>query len=164
MTPSRAPRPLVAWSPPLAPRSSPALRSPPAAARRPAARHPARRLLRARGGSTAVEFGLLALPLLLLVAGIMDCSRLVWTHLALQVAVEQAARCAVIDATSCGTPAQVQSYAASMMLAPGVTAASFSYAAAACGRQVSASMSFAILVPGYLPASIPLTARSCAPA
>ncbi len=123
----------------------------------------AQRLAWSCEGATAVEFGILALPFLLLVAGIMDCSRLVWTHLALQVAVEQAARCAVVDATTCGTAAQVQAYAASVMQAPGATASSFSYAVAACGSQVSATLNFAVIVPAYLPATITLTAQSCAP-
>ncbi len=123
----------------------------------------ATRLTQAREGSTAIEFGLLALPFLLLVTGIMDCSRMVWTHMALQAAVEQAARCAVVDVAGCGTATQVQAYAASLVTAPGVSASSFSFAIAACGSQVSASMSYAVLVPGYLPASILLTARSCAP-
>ena len=121
------------------------------------------RLARACGGATAIEFGLLALPFLLLVAGIMDCSRMVWTHLALQVAAEQAARCAVVDATNCGTATQVQAYAAAVMPTPGTTPASFSLATAPCGYQVSASLSYAVIVPGYLPASVTLTAQSCAP-
>ncbi len=124
----------------------------------------AQHLARSCEGSTAIEFGILALPFLLLVAGIMDCSRLVWTHLALQVAVEQAARCAVVDATTCGTAAQVQAYAASVMQAPGATAGTFSYAVAACGSQVSATLNFAVIVPAYLPPTITLTAQSCAPA
>ncbi|MGI4978616.1 MAG: TadE/TadG family type IV pilus assembly protein [Janthinobacterium lividum] len=121
------------------------------------------RLAGAQGGATAIEFGLLALPFLLLVTGIMDCSRMVWTHLALQVAVEQAARCAVVDATNCGTAAKVQAYAAAVMPAPGMTPASFSLVTAACGYQVSASLDYAVIVPGYLPASVTLTAQSCAP-
>ncbi len=147
-----------------APAPSHAVRAPPGPARSPLAPLQwAPRLARSREGSTAVEFGLLALPFLLLVTGIMDCSRIVWTHLALQAAVEQAARCAVVDATTCGTAAQVQAYAASVMQAPGATASTFSYAAAACGSQVSATLNFAVLVPGYLPATVTLTAQSCAP-
>ncbi len=142
--------------------------APPGAARRPPRRPPwPTRLLpclaRARGGATAIEFGLLALPFLLLVTGVMDCSRMVWTHLALQVAVERAARCAVVDATNCGTPAQVQAFAAAVTSTPGTTPASFSSATLACGVQVSASVNYAVLVPGYLPASVTLTAQSCAP-
>lgn len=122
-----------------------------------------RHLAGACRGATAIEFGLLALPFLLLVAGIMDCSRMVWTHLALQVAAEQAARCAVVDATNCGTAAKVQAYAAAVMPTPGMTPASFSLVTAACGYQVSASLSYGVIVPGYLPASVTLTAQSCAP-
>ena len=131
------------------------------AGRRPGLLRPS--LCRARDGATAIEFGLLALPFLLLITGIMDCSRVVWAHLALQVAVERAARCAVVDATTCGTAAQVQAYAASMVAVPGATASTFSYATPACGGQVSATLNLAILVPGYLPATVVLTAQFCAP-
>lgn len=150
---------------PRAPPPEPARLPCPAAlpGRNPRPPRPLSRLARSCGGATAIEFGLLALPFLLLVTGIMDCSRMVWTHLALQVAVERAARCAVVNAVDCGTPAQVQAYAAAVMSTPGMNAASFSSTTAACGAQVSATLSYAVLVPGYLPASVTLTAQSCAP-
>lgn len=123
-----------------------------------------RRLLRSREGATALEFGLVALPFLMLVFGTIEVSRVVWTQSAMQFAVEKAARCAAVNASACGTQAQVQSYAASQMLAPGVVAAKFSYDPNnACGHKVSARIDFAFIVTGISPASLTLTAQSCHP-
>ncbi len=114
------------------------------------------RRLQSRAGTTAVEFALLALPFLLLVTGIMDASRLVWTNFSLQFAVEAAARCAAVTSTTCGPQS---------MTAPG--AASFTYnATASCngvaGSQVSGTMPFFFTVPGF-PVSVTLNAMSCRP-
>lgn len=119
---------------------------------------------RARAGTAAVEFGLLALPFVAIIFGIVEFGMIVWTHTSLQFVVEEAARCASVNTTVCSTPAQIQQYAASRMLAPGVTAANFSYASATCGNMVSARMTYAFLAKVFLPASITLTAQSCHPA
>ncbi len=115
------------------------------------------RRLQSRAGTTAVEFALLALPFLLLVTGIMDASRLVWTNFSLQFAVEAAARCTAVTTTTCGPQA---------MTAPG--AATFTYnATASCGAsitgsQVSGTMPFFFTVTGF-PVSVTLNAMSCRP-
>jgi Flp pilus assembly pilin Flp len=67
-----------------------------------------------RRGAAAVEFGLVILPVPLLILGIIEGGRMLWTQNALQYAVEQAARCAVINSTICDSTAQIQNYAASM--------------------------------------------------
>ena len=124
------------------------------------------RRLRSRAGTSAVEFALLALPFLLLVTGIMDAARLVWTNFSLQFAVEAAARCAAVNTTTCGTQAQVQTVASGAMTAPG--ASSFTYTAgASCsgnvtGSQVSGTMPFFFTVPAF-PVSVTLNAMSCRP-
>ncbi len=59
-------------------------------------------------GVAAVEFALIVLPLLLMVLGIIDGGRMLWTQNSLQYAVEQAARCAVVNSkTTCSTAAQI---------------------------------------------------------
>lgn len=50
-----------------------------------------------KDGATAVEFALIAWAFLLLLFGIIEVSRLMWTHNALQYAVENASRFVVVN-------------------------------------------------------------------
>jgi Flp pilus assembly protein TadG len=124
------------------------------------------RLRRSRAGTTALEFALLALPFFTLVLGVVEFSRLVWTQTAMQFAVEKAARCAAVNTTLCGSSDQIQQYALSQMLAPGVAATAFTYAynpSPGCGKSVSATTVFSLNVPG-MSSALTLTAQSCYPA
>lgn len=121
------------------------------------------RLRRSRAGTTALEFALLALPFFTLVLGVVEFSRLVWTQTAMQFAVEKAARCAAVNTTLCGSSDQIQQYALSQMLAPGVSATSFTYTTPGCGKNVAATTVFSLNVPG-MSSSLTLTAQSCYPA
>ncbi len=123
----------------------------------------ARRLFRSRSGATAVEFALVALPFCMMIFGIIEFSRLIWTQSALQFAVERAARCAAVNPSTCGTPDQIATYAASQMLAPGIASSAFSYAAVTCGSKVSATAGFTFIATGLLPPALTLTAQSCYP-
>jgi Flp pilus assembly protein TadG len=99
---------------------------------------------------------------MLLLLGTIDGGRMLWTQNSLQYAVEQAARCAVVNTTTCGTPAQIQSYAASMVNGMTISTSDFSSATnptGCAGTQVSASYSYAPLFPFTGP--VPLTASSC---
>jgi len=75
-----------------------------------------RRLDRHTGGATSLEFALAAIPLFLLLLGIIESGLLFWSWQALQGAAIDAGRCAAINATSCAnvatTPANTASYAA----------------------------------------------------
>ncbi|HZS84410.1 MAG TPA: TadE/TadG family type IV pilus assembly protein [Stellaceae bacterium] len=126
-------------------------------------RHPAR-LLADRGGATAVEFALILPALTLLLLGIMECGRLVWAQSTLQMAVEDAARCASVDTTVCGTAGAVQAYAAGRATGINATAGDFALSAQPCGNQVSATYPFTILSAQVFPTAITLTARACFPA
>jgi Flp pilus assembly protein TadG len=112
-------------------------------------------------GNTAVEFAFILPPLMLLLVGIMELGRGFWANAALTYAVEQAARCAAIDATSCGTASEVQSYAANQSGATFSTTV-FTVSTAACGKLVSASYPLTLAIP-FAPSSITLTAQSCYP-
>jgi Flp pilus assembly protein TadG len=117
-------------------------------------------------GTAAVEFAIVVMPFLFLVFGVTEFGRMIWTQSALQYAVEKTARCVSLVSAPCGTPSQsatqMQTYAASQMLAPGVSASAFSYTAASCGNLVSATTTF-YFVPGFLPVSATLRAESCRP-
>jgi Flp pilus assembly protein TadG len=122
---------------------------------------PLRRLGTARNGAAAVEFAIIAPALVMLLLGIMETGRAMWTQNALNFAVEQAARCAAIDQNDCGTTTQVQNYASTASGA--VFAGSiFSVSAVACGKLVSATYPMLLYIP-FVSAAPTLTAQSCYP-
>jgi Flp pilus assembly protein TadG len=120
-----------------------------------------RRLTPERGGAAAVEFAIVAPVLLVLVLGIMEGGRALWTQNALNFAVDQAARCASIDTNNCGTSTQIQNYAAAVS-GEGFTAATFTVSTAACGNVVSASFPIRLYIP-FVGSALTLTAQSCYP-
>jgi len=67
-----------------------------------------RRILYNDDGAIALEFALVVPVFLLLVLGIFGLALILWTENSIQYAVEQAARCAAVDATDCGTAAAVR--------------------------------------------------------
>ncbi len=62
-----------------------------------------RRLRCNRRAATAVEFAILALPLLMLVFGTLEFGRALWVREALQMTAVQAARCMGILSSSCAS-------------------------------------------------------------
>jgi Flp pilus assembly protein TadG len=60
-----------------------------------------RRFGGARGGATAVEFAAVLGPLLLLIFGVFEFGRLLWTREALQETATAGARCMGMSATTC---------------------------------------------------------------
>lgn len=112
-------------------------------------------------GSAAIQFGLVAPSLLLLLLGIMEIGRMLWTTNALHYSVEEAARCASINAATCGTSSKVQAFAAAR--SGGSFASSvFSASTASCGNRVSASYPMRLNIP-FTSYSVTLTAQSCYP-
>jgi Flp pilus assembly protein TadG len=121
------------------------------------------RCLRARTGATALEFALVAPPFFLLLLGIVEFGRVMWTQSALHFAVEEAARCASVDATNCGSTSAVQNYAVTRTAGLDIAPAVFSVSSPACGNQVAASYPFTFVVANLFPYSITLSAQSCFP-
>lgn len=122
---------------------------------------PLRRLPAACDGATAVEFAFIGPALVMLLLGIMETGRAMWTQNALNFAVEQAARCAAIDQNDCGTTTQVQKYASTTAGADFANSI-FSVSTAACGKLVSASYPMQLYIP-FVSAAPTLTAQSCYP-
>lgn len=116
-----------------------------------------------RRGVTAVEFSLILPALLLLLFGVVEFGRLLWTQSALHFAVEEAARCATVDAANCGSASAVQSFAVARAAGLGLQNSVFSLTSPACGNQVSASYPFPFVLATLFPYSITLTAQSCFP-
>jgi Flp pilus assembly protein TadG len=113
------------------------------------------------GGNLAVEFGLIAPALLLFILGIVEGGRLMWTANALHYSVQEAARCASINTTTCGSATQIQSFAAGRSGA-GFASSVFTATVASCGNRVSASYTMPLNIP-FMSHSISLSAQSCYP-
>jgi Flp pilus assembly protein TadG len=127
-----------------------------------AARH-GTTLINARHGTTAVEFALLAPALMLILFGAIEFGRLIWTQAALHFAVEEAARCASVTPSVCGTSAQVTAFAANAISPTNIAASAFTFTTPTCGHQVSASFAYQFVVTGLFPFTPTLTAQACFP-
>jgi Flp pilus assembly protein TadG len=124
-------------------------------------------ILSRNDGVAAVEFAILLPVFLTLLFGIVEFGRLMWTHAALQFAVEAAARCYAID-TTCTSASAAQTYASQQIF--GLTVASSAFLASngagtSCGGyQVQVSdYPFSFIVPALFPWTITLNAQSCHP-
>jgi Flp pilus assembly protein TadG len=125
--------------------------------------------LRSRRGSVAVEYAFVLPVLLLFVLGIMDTGRLIWTYATLNRAAEAAARCAAIDAVTCGTTADIQTYAVAQAFGLSIAAAAFTPTTQTCGSRVVGTFAFQFTIPwlGVSPYgatnSATLSATACYP-
>ncbi len=118
-------------------------------------------------GAAAIEFAIILPALLLLVLGIMDTGRLLWTYTTLNSASETAARCYAIQASGCTTPAAVQNYAVTQAWGLTISASAFSVTTQTCGARVSGTYVFTFVIPWLSVVgnsnSITLTAVACYP-
>jgi Flp pilus assembly protein TadG len=122
-----------------------------------------RRLIQDRRGSVGVEFALVAPALCVVVLGAMEFGRMSWTQSALNFAVEEAARCASVTPSVCGTSSDIATYAASK-IAPGyVPASAFTGTTASCGHQVTASFAYPFVATGLFSMTPTLSATACFP-
>jgi Flp pilus assembly protein TadG len=113
-----------------------------------------------KGGAAAVEFALVGLALVFLLFGVVECGRMLWTQNALQYAVEQAARYAVLNGSSV-TTAQIQTYAAGKAYGLSLSSSVFSVTTPSNSSCVSASLPYATGLPVSI--SVTLAAQSCRP-
>jgi len=113
------------------------------------ARQAASRTRFSQRGSVALEYGLIVPLLLVLVLGIMDTGRLIWTYTTLYRAAEAAARCGAINTIACGTATQIRSYAAAEAWGLTVGASAFTVTTRSCGLQVQATYNFTSIIPGF---------------
>jgi Flp pilus assembly protein TadG len=113
-----------------------------------------------RGGNT-IEFGIIAPVFLVLLIGTIEGGRMLWTLNALHYSVQEAARCASVNTTTCGTSSQITAFAATRSGA-GLSSSVFTSTVATCGNQVSANYPMPLNIP-FFSSSITLTAQSCYP-
>lgn len=121
-----------------------------------------RRVLAARNGNTTVEFALVGLLFFALIIGVVEIGRVLWTLNALHYGAQQAARCAAVNSTLCGTNGLLQTWAAGIggSALPG-TAFTLD-TGAACGMNVTASYTLVLYIP-YMKMNPTLTATACFP-
>jgi Flp pilus assembly protein TadG len=114
-------------------------------------------------GVAAVEFAMVAPAFIMLAVGTFYLCMCLFLTGSLHYAVEQAARCASIKTTVCstGTPTTITDYAQSSYFGPGGTP-NFTYTAAACGNQVSATMNYTWST-GFHQFTLPVSATACFP-
>jgi Flp pilus assembly protein TadG len=138
-----------------------------------------RRLVRTEDGTAAVEFGVVALPLLALVLGIFEFTRLYWTQEALQESATAGARCMGILQTSCAasgvysssnTVSYIQQVASTWGITvpgTGITTTHGTTCGGTAGfSQVQITYTFNTLVPNIVPIQSggkTLTVQSCYP-
>ena len=118
-----------------------------------------------RRGVAAVQFALIATPLLLFLFGIEEGARIMWTQAAINMAVEDAARYSSVSGPTgaCTTPATVESYAAARAWGLSLPSGDFTASSPACGCQVVASVPYASIVPKLVPYNLTLSASACFP-
>lgn len=138
-----------------------------------------RRLFRSERGTSAVEFGIVALPLFMLAFGIFEFARLYWTQEALQESATAGARCMGILQSSCASSgtynsANTVSYVQGVAANWGITVPSADIVptnSTSCGgstgfSQVLITYTFTTLIPNIIPiprAGKVLTLTSCYP-
>lgn len=115
---------------------------------------------RSERGATAVEFGLLLPAFASLIVGTLYAGMVVYSATGLHSAVEQAARCYSVNATTCGSSDATVTYAGTQY--HGINSPTFTASTAACGHQVSGSVTVG-LNDVYANLSIPLSATACFP-
>jgi Flp pilus assembly protein TadG len=125
-----------------------------------------RRAAAAREGSTAVETAIVMPVLLLMIVGTCYAGFLLYTTNMLYYAVEQAARCAAINATVCGTTTATQNFAVTQAMGVSIPAANFQVTKPVngCGWQVRTVYTFTFLMPFQTNFNLNLTANACFPA
>jgi Flp pilus assembly protein TadG len=116
-----------------------------------------------QAGAAALEYAIILPALLLMVLGAIDVGRVLWTQVTLDRAVEAAARCGAINATTCGTATQIQTYAASQAYGMTVAASVFTAGSASCGVQVNGALPFTFVIPWMGSNDITLKAGACYP-
>lgn len=111
-------------------------------------------------GTTAVEFAIVSPVFIAFIIGILYLGLCLFLVGSLHYAVEEGARCASVRTTVCKDASTTVAYAQSRYFGP--SSPTFTYAAAACGSSVSASINYVAQL-GLTQFSIPIAATACFP-
>ena len=111
-------------------------------------------------GTTAVEFAMVSPVFIALIVGLLVLSLCLFLIGSLHYAVEDAARCASVRTTVCKDASTTVAYAQSHYFGPSTP--TFTYATAACGNSVTASIDYVAQL-GLTQITIPFSAAACFP-
>ncbi len=111
-------------------------------------------------GTTAVEFAIVAPVFILLLVGAIYLCLALFLVGSVHYAVEEGARCASVKTSICTDATSILSYTENHYFGP--SAPNFTYAAAACGSSVSASLSYVVNL-GITEVTVPVKASACFP-
>lgn len=114
-------------------------------------------------GSSAIEFALVFPVFILMVLGIFETGRALWTQSLLNYAVQTAARCGAIDTTTCGSSSATVTYAVQNSSPLSIPGGDFTVTTPSCGNQVAVAYPFTTVVPQLLPFDVTLSAQACYP-
>jgi Flp pilus assembly protein TadG len=121
-------------------------------------------LLACESGSSTVELAIILTAFLGLIFGIINIGLTLWTQGSLYYAVEAAARCASVNATTCGSASATQTYALNQYFGQSLSGTNpFTYSATGCGHTVTASYTYSLSIPLFPTYSLPLAATACYP-
>src|SRR6185437_1248015 len=84
-------------------------------------------------GSSAIEFALVFPVFILMVLGIFETGRALWTQSLLNYAVQTAARCGAVDTTTCSSSSATVSYAAENTAPLTIPSGDFTASTQSCG-------------------------------
>lgn len=112
------------------------------------------------GGTTAVEFALIAPILIALIIGALGLCLGLFLVGSLNYAVVTGARCAAVKTTICTDANAIIAYTQSRYLGPGSPI--FTYTASSCGNRVTASINYALNL-GLQTVTVPISATACFP-
>jgi Flp pilus assembly protein TadG len=123
---------------------------------------PALRRLRDRDdGAVLVEYAFVLPVLLLMVFGLMQIGGMAWTQAALNYAVQEAARCAVVRPDLCGSTPAIQAYAAAQTTGLNVPASAFKVTSPPCGTDIRADYDYNFIISPYAGKAPKITAEVC---
>ena len=114
-------------------------------------------------GASAVEFALVFPVFILMVLGIFEFSRALWTSSLLNYAVQAAARCGAVDTATCGSSTDTVTYAVQNSSPLSIPSSDFAATTQNCGSQVTVAFPFTFIVPQMFPFNITLSAQACYP-
>ena len=112
-------------------------------------------------GNTAVEFALIAPAFVAMLIGSLYAAMLGFSYINLQYAAEDAARCAAVKTSVCGSAAATEIYAQGDYSGMSTTP-TFTWAAAACGSQVKATATYTLQA-YFVTVAVPLSVTACYP-
>jgi Flp pilus assembly protein TadG len=119
------------------------------------------RLWRDEDGAALVEYALVLPALLAVMVGLVQLGGMAYTQTTLNYAVQEAARCAVVRPDLCGSPSQIQQFAASQAVGLNLAANAFTVATTACGVDIRANVPYNFVVSPFNQISVPLAAEVC---